>query len=57
MKKVDTRRIQVAEMRMMYRKTLCDGIPNGLLKDRSGEYRESCKRDQTEMAWTPLKNG
>jgi len=55
MKKVDTRRTQAAEMRMMCGKTLRDGIPNGLLKDRTGvgRYRESSGRDQTEMAWAP----
>jgi len=39
MKKVDTRRMQAAEtrmIRMMCGKTLRDGIPNGLLKDRTG---------------------
>jgi len=39
MKKVDTRQMQAAEMRMMKmmcEKTLCDGIPNGLLRDRTG---------------------
>jgi len=38
-KKVETRRMQAAEMRMirmMCRKTLRDGIPNGLLRDRTG---------------------
>jgi len=39
MKKVDTRRMQTAEMRinrMLCGKTLHDGIPNGLLRDRTG---------------------
>jgi len=35
MKKVDTKRMS-AEMRMMCEKTLHDGIPNGLLRDRAG---------------------
>jgi len=35
MKKVDTRRTQAAEMRMMCGKMLHDGIPNGLLRDRT----------------------
>jgi len=37
MKKVDTGRMQVAEMRMIRMlcgKTLRDGIPNGLLRDK-----------------------
>jgi len=58
MKKVDTRRMQAAEMRMMCGKTLRDAIPNGLLRDRirSGRYREPYGRYQTEMAWGPWKN-
>jgi len=36
MKKVDTRRMQAAKMRMMCEKTLHDGISNGLLRDRTG---------------------
>jgi len=39
MKKVDTRRMKAAEVRMirmMCGKTLHDGIPNGLLQDRTG---------------------
>jgi len=36
MKKVDTRRMQAAEMRMMRGKSLRDGIPRGLLRDRTG---------------------
>jgi len=28
--------MQAAEMRMMCGKTLCDGIPNGLFRDRTG---------------------
>jgi len=39
-KKVDTiRRMQATEMRMirmMFGKTLRDGIPNGLMRDRTG---------------------
>jgi len=39
MKKVDTRRMHAAEMRMIRMvcgKTLRDGNPNGLLRDRTG---------------------
>jgi len=39
MKKVDTRRMQASEMRMirmMCGKTFRDGIPNGLLRDGTG---------------------
>jgi len=36
MKKVDTRRMQAAGIRMMREKKLRDGIPNGLLRDRTG---------------------
>jgi len=51
MKKVDTRQMQAVKMRMMCRKTLCDGISNGLLREsRSRRYRESSGKDQTEMA-------
>jgi len=53
MKKIDTRQMQVAEMRMICGKTLCDGILNGLLSNRSGRYRESSGKDQIEMAWAP----
>jgi len=38
-KKVDTKRMQAAEMRMirmMCEKTLCDGIRNELLRDGTG---------------------
>jgi len=50
--------MQASEMRMiriMCGKTLRDGNPNGLLKDRTGveAIRESSGRDQTEMAWAP----
>jgi len=38
-KKVDTRRMQVAKMRMI--RMMC------------GRYRESSERDETEMAWAP----
>jgi len=54
MKKVGTRRMQTAEMKMikmMCGKTLRDGIPNDLLRDRTGVELEM--RDQTEMAWAP----
>jgi len=55
MKKVDTRRMQAAEMRMMCGKTLRNRIPNGFLRDRTKveDYRESSGRGQTEMAWAP----
>jgi len=36
MKKVDSRRMQAAEMRMMCGKMLRDEIPNVLLRDRTG---------------------
>jgi len=36
MKKVDTRQMQAAEMRIICGEMLCDGIPNGLLRDRTG---------------------
>jgi len=46
MKKADTRQMQAAEMRMirmMCGNTLRDGIPNGLLRDRTGvEDIENC---------------
>jgi len=55
MKKVDTGRMQSTKMRMMCGKTLRDGIPNRLLRDRTGreDLRESSGRDQIEMAWAP----
>jgi len=58
MKKVDTRRMQAAEMRMIRMlcgKRLHDGIPNGLLRDRTGveDNRELSGKDQTTMTWAP----
>jgi len=52
MKKVDTRRMQAAEMRMirmMCGNTLRDGIPNGLLRDRTGE--EDIRNHLGETRW------
>jgi len=49
--------MQAAEMRMikmMCGKTL-DGISNGMLRDRtlSERYRESFRKDKSEMVWAP----
>jgi len=47
MKNVDTKRMQAAEIRMirmMFGKTLGDGIPNGLLRDRT-------EMEDTRIIW------
>jgi len=51
MKKVDTRRMQAAVMRMMCRKTLRDGIPNGLLRDRTGVEDIENHQGETRLRW------
>jgi len=57
MKKVDTRRMQGAEMRMMFGKTLRDGNPNGLLRHGTGveeiENNLRVTTGQTKMALVP----
>jgi len=42
-------------MRMMCGKMLCNGIPSGLLRERTGveDIRNQSGRDQTEIAWAP----
>jgi len=54
MKKVDTRLMQAAEMRMiklMCGKTLRDGIPNGLLKDRTGVEDIENHLEEGRLRW------
>jgi len=58
MKKVGTRRIQAAEMRMiktMCGKTFLDGNRNGLLRDRTGveDIENHLGEIRLEMAWAP----
>jgi len=51
MDKVNNRRMQAAEMRMMCVKTLCNGIPNGLLKDRTGVEDIENHLGETRLRW------
>jgi len=54
MKKVDTRRIQAAEIRMirmMCGKTFRDGIQNGLLRDRTGMEDIGNYLGETRLRW------
>jgi len=54
MKKVVTRRMQAAEMRMirmMRGKTLRGGIPNGLLRDRTGVEDIENHLKETRLRW------
>jgi len=55
-KKADTRQMQAAEMRMIRMmcgtgKTLCDGIPNGLLRDRTGMEDIRNHVGETRLRW------
>jgi len=53
-KKVDTRRVHAPEMgmiRMMCRKTLRDGIPNGLLRDKTGMEDIENHQGGTRLRW------
>jgi len=53
MKKIDTRRMQAAEMkmiRMVCGKTLRDGIPNGLLRDRTGAENIENHQGETRLS-------
>jgi len=56
MKKVDTRRMQAAEMRMIRMmwdcgKTFCDGISDGLLRDRTGVEAIENHLGETRLRW------
>jgi len=51
MKKVDIRRMQAAEMRMMCGKMLRDGIPNGLPRDRTGVEDTTNHLEETRLRW------
>jgi len=54
MKKVDTRRMQAEQMRMiriMCGKTLGDEIPNGLLRDRTGVEDIRNHLGETGLKW------
>jgi len=51
MKKVDTRRMQAAEVRMMCGKTLLDGIPNGLLRDKTEVEDMENHLEETRQRW------
>jgi len=51
MKKVDIRRMQAAKMRMMCGKTLCDGILNGLLRDRTRVEDVGNHLGETRLRW------
>jgi len=51
MKKVDTQRMQITRMRMMCGKMLCDGIPNGLLRDRAGVEEVENHLGETRLRW------
>jgi len=54
MNKVDTRRMQTAEMRMimmMSGKTLRNGILNGLLRDRTGVEELENHLGETRLRW------
>jgi len=48
MKKVDTKQMQAAEMRIMCGKMLCDGIPNGLLRDRTEVEMQTIIRERPD---------
>jgi len=50
MKKVDTRRMQAAEMRIMCGKTFRDEIPNGL-RDRAGVEDIENHLGETRLRW------
>jgi len=54
MEKVDSRRMQAAEMgmiRMMCEKALRDGIPNGLLRDRTRVEDIENHVGETRLRW------
>jgi len=51
MKEVDTRRMQAAEMRMMFVKTLLHRIPNGLMRDRTGVEDIENHLVETRLRW------
>jgi len=51
MKKVDTRRMLAAEMRMMCGKTLRDVIPNGLMRDKTGVEDIENHMGETTLRW------
>jgi len=51
MKKADSRRMQAAEIRMVYGKTLRDEVPNGLFRDRIGMEDIENHLGETKRRW------